>query len=374
MKIAIVHYWWLANRGGESVISALIDLFPTADLYFHVYEKKTVREALGSRHKGKIYTTFISQIPFSKKLYQRYLPLMPIALESLDLTSYDIVLSSESGPAKGVITRPDALHLCYCHSPMRYLWDLHHEYNRNAGLFKKVAFKYICHKMRIWDQLSANRVDVFVANSNFVAQRIQKYYRRSSLVVNPPVNVGHFSPNETRLDYYLCLGQLVGYKRVDLAVDAFNKLGKLLVVIGEGEEFKGLLARKKANVSLIGRQQFAVVKHRLETCRALIFPGVEDFGIVPVEAMASGAPVIAFGQGGILDSVVDGVNGVLFNEQTVDSLVEAVGSFELRRANFDPLVNRQRAMEFDKSVFLVRIEKIISESFRGNKVPTVKNK
>jgi glycosyltransferase involved in cell wall biosynthesis len=359
MKVAVVHYWWLSNRGGEAVVSALIELFPHADLFVHVCDEALVRETLGPNFKGRIITSFISRLPGAKRHYQKYLPFMPMALEQLDLSAYDLVISSESGPAKGVVTRPDAMHICYCHSPMRYVWDMYHEYVSRAGRLVRTLFPAIAHWLRVWDRVAADRVDVFVANSSFIAARIRKFYRREAEIIFPPVSTAAFSHEQPRGDYYLCLGQLVAYKRADIAVDAFNRLQLPLVVIGEGETFDELKARAGANVTFLGRQPFSVVKQHLEHCKGLIFPGVEDFGIVPVEAMASGAPVIAYGRGGALDTVVDGQTGILFHEQTVDALADAVRKVESGAVRFAPEVLRRHALGFDKEIFKQRIRALV---------------
>lgn len=359
MKVAIVHYWWLSNRGGEAVCSALVELFPEADLYIHVCNEKMVRQSLPANFRGQIHTTFISRLPGARKHYQKYLPLMPLALEQLDLSEYDLILSSESGPAKGVITRPDALHICYCHSPMRYVWDMYHEYQAGAGRIVRMLFPWIAHRLRAWDRLSADRVDHFVANSKFVASRIKKFYHREAEVIYPPVNTSDFSPDAQRGDFYLCLGQLVAYKRADLAVEAFNRLGLPLIVIGEGELFDSLQAKAQPNVRLMGRQPFPVIKDLLQRCRGLVFPGMEDFGIVPVEAMAAGAPVIAYGKGGALETVIHGKTGILFGEQSVEALMQAVQQLENGEYKFAPVLLHEHAATFDKSVFKQRIKNFI---------------
>lgn len=360
MKVAIVHYWWLSNRGGEAVVAALLELFPDADLFVHVCDEALVRETLGPSFKGRIITSFISRLPGAKRHYQKYLPLMPLALEQLDLTEYDVVISSESGPAKGVVTRPDAVHICYCHSPMRYVWDMYHEYVGRAGRLVRTLFPAIAHWLRVWDRVTADRVDVFVANSSFIAARIRKFYRRDAEIIYPPVATASFSHQQERGDYYLCLGQLVAYKRADIAVDAFSHLRLPLVVIGEGETLNELKARAAPNVKFLGRQPFSVVKEHLERCKGLIFPGVEDFGIVPVEAMASGAPVIAYGRGGALDTVVDGKTGVLFHEQSVDALMDAVRQVENADIRFEPEVLRQHALSFDRQFFKQRVSELVA--------------
>lgn len=356
MKVAIVHYWWLSNRGGEAVCTALVELFPHADLFIHVCNEDVVRQALPANFSGQIHTTFISRLPKAKKHYQKYLPFMPLALEQLDLSAYDLVLSSESGPAKGVITRPDALHVCYCHSPMRYVWDMYHEYLAGAGRLVRTLFPLVAHWLRVWDRQSADRVDHFIANSGFVAARIAKFYRRDAEVIYPPVNTSEFNPDQPRGDFYLCLGQLVGYKRADLAVEAFNRLGLPLVVVGEGELQERLKAIAGPNISLLGRRPFAEIRDLLQRCRALVFPGLEDFGIVPVEAMAAGAPVIAYGKGGALETVIHGKTGLLFSEQTAEALIAAVQQLESGAVHFDPALLHAHAATFDKSLFKQQIE------------------
>ncbi len=355
MRIAIIHYWWLTNRGGEAVVAELIALYPHADLFIHVCDEELVRRTLGKEFKGKIITSFISKLPGHIKNYQKYLPLMPLALEQIDMTSYDLVISSESGPAKGVITRPDTLHVCYCHSPMRYLWDMYHDYMKNSGKIVRFVFPIIAHWMRVWDRVSSDRVDLFIANSSFIESRIKKYYRRESQVIHPPVNVTKFEHSRCRGEFYLYLGQLVAYKRPDLAVNAFNLLNLPLIVIGEGDLLEGLRNIAKSNIIFLGRQSFDSVRHHLERCKGLIFPGIEDFGIVPVEAMASGAPVLAYGRGGVLDTVIDGKTGILFKEQNVNSIVAAVKLIEDGEINFDPNILHAHALKFDKTVFKAKI-------------------
>lgn len=367
MKIAIVHYWWLSNRGGEAVCLAISELFPSADIYVHVYNEQLLLRSLSSSFKGDIFGSLISRLPFAKKNYQKYLPLMPLALEQLDFSDYDLIISSESGPAKGVITRPDAVHICYCHSPMRYIWDMYHEYRNSAGRLIKLLFPFIAHRLRMWDRLSADRVDHFIANSSFVASRIRKFYRRESEVIFPPVNVSEFSAEEPREGFYLSLGQLVPYKRADLAVEAFNRLNLPLVVVGEGELHKELKAKAGPNIEVMGRQPFDVIRDLLQRCRGLIFPGVEDFGIVPVEAMASGAPVIAYAKGGALETVIDGETGIHFHEQTVEALMDAVGKLERGEVVFDPKVLRCHAEKFSKERFKQQIQQFIDERLKeGN--------
>lgn len=367
MKVALLHYWWLSNRGGEAVCSVIADLFPDLDIYVHVHEQKVIYDSLPNNFRGSIKNTFISRLPGSKNHYQKYLPLMPLALEQIDLSDYDLIISSESGPAKGVITRPDAVHICYCHSPMRYVWDMYHEYRNSAGLLIRTLFPLIAHKLRMWDRLSADRVDHFVANSSFVASRIRKFYRRESQVIFPPVNVSEFSAESARDDFYLSLGQLVPYKRADLTVEAFNRLDLPLMVVGEGELYQSLKSKAGPNVTVMGRQPFEVIRDLLQRCKGLIFPGVEDFGIVPVEAMASGAPVIAYAKGGALETVIDGKTGIHFHEQTVEGLMDAVGKLERGDVEFDPKELRTHAEKFSKERFKQQMQEFIEQCLKeGN--------
>ncbi|MEM6625331.1 MAG: glycosyltransferase [Pseudomonadota bacterium] len=351
MRTAFIHYWLTKMRGGERVLETLSEMLPDADIFTHVLDRKNISSQLLSHN---IDTTFIDKLPFARTHYQKYLPLMPRALEELDLQDFDLVISSESGPAKGVIPRPDALHVCYCHTPMRYIWDHYNPYLRNAGFATRIAFPHIAHKLRMLDVSSAARVDVFAANSNHVAKRLEKYYRRDSVVVHPPVDVDAFSPVESHEveDAYLAAGELVAYKRFDIAVEAFTKSGRKLVVIGDGEERKTLEKMAGPNIEFRGRVPFEELKSAFAKHRALVFPGEEDFGIVPVEVMASGRPVIAYGRGGALDTVNEETSGVFFDEATADSLNNAIERFEREfEPAFKPLKAIQHARQFSPEVF-----------------------
>jgi glycosyltransferase involved in cell wall biosynthesis len=356
MRVALIHYWLINMRGGERVLKALCEMFPQADIFTHVYDPARTSEAI-RRHR--ITTTSIAKLPFARKHYQKYLGLMPRALEELDLRGYDLVISSESGPAKGVIPMPGAVHLCYCHSPMRYIWDLYHEYQGSAGFLARQVFPRVAHSLRTWDVTASARVDQFVANSSFVASRINKYYRRDSEVIHPPVAVEDFetTPLAPPADYYLAAGEFVGYKRFDLAVDAFTRMGRKLVVIGDGEQRKALEKRAGPNVTFLGRVPFPVLKQHFAAARALIFPGEEDFGMVPVEVMAAGRPVIALARGGALDTVKEGVSGTLFSDPSIDGLIDAVARFEAQ--SFDPLALRAHARQFGPDVFRTRMTKVL---------------
>ena len=354
MKVAIVHYWLLGMRGGEKVLESLCRIFPQADIFTHVLDAGNISPAI-ARHT--IRTTMIARLPFAKTWYKRYLPLMPFALEQLDLRGYDLVISSESGPAKGVLTDSGCVHVCYCHSPMRYLWDLYQDYLQNAGFLTSMALRLFATKLRIWDYASAARVDHFIANSFNVARRIEKHYRRTAEVVHPPVDIARFRPIDGKYKSaspdapYVMLGELVRYKRTDLAVQAFNVSGRQLVVIGDGEDAHRLRAMAKPNIHFASRQDDASVVRLLGESRGLIFPGEEDFGIVPLEAMACGRPVVAYGRGGALETVQDGVTGVFFQEQTPEALNEAVERLENNYNHFDTQTIADRAASFDVREF-----------------------
>lgn len=354
MKVAIIHYWLVSRRGGEQVLEALCGLFPDADIYTHVVDPVVLSPVL-QRHR--IRTTFINRLPVARRLYRRYLPLMPLALEQLDLRAYDLIISLESGPAKGVIVRPEALHVCYCLSPMRYLWDLYPDYLASAGRLTRWAMPWPMHRLRQWDRLAADRVDHFIAISRFVARRIEKYYRRSADVIHPPVATERWlvDPPPPRESFYLVAGQLIAYKRVDLAIEACNRLCRPLIVIGEGSEMSRLRRLAGPTISLLGRQSDAVLRDHYARCRALLFPGIEDFGLVPVEAMAAGAPVIALRAGGVLETVVEGETGRFFDQPTVDALSEAIVAFEQHPLEYAPERMRQHATCFDKQVFAERM-------------------
>jgi glycosyltransferase involved in cell wall biosynthesis len=359
VKVALVHYWLVGMRGGEKVLEALCELYPEADIYTHVLDRSSLSPTL---LKHRISTTFIDRLPQATRWYQKYLPLMPMALEQLDLTDYDLVISSESGPAKGIITSPTATHICYCHSPMRYVWDMYHEYLASAGAISRFLMRPLIHYLKIWDYASAARVDHFVANSNYVAARINKFYRRDAEVVHPPVATGEFSPDDEREDYYLMVGQLVAYKRPDLAVEAFSRMGKRLLVIGDGEQAGALRAMASANIEFLGWQSIEEIKRRYARCQALIFPGVEDFGIVPLEATASGRPVIAFARGGALETVRDEVTGLFFREQTVAGLIEAVEAFERDPERFEVEAMVDWAERFSGDRFKREMQSIIERA------------
>lgn len=341
-KIAIVHDW-LTNMGGaEKVIESFINIYPEAPIYTLMVNKGNLSEKFQDR---EIIPSFLQKKMSKKKPnHQKFLPFMPMAFESFDLNEYDVILSSTSSCAKGVVTRPDTVHICYCHTPMRYAWEFYYEYTENIGGLKKKLLKYAMNYIRLWDRVAADRVDYFIANSQYVANRIWKHYRRKSTVIYPPVNTEYYTPEGEKEEIYLCLSRLVKYKKVDLAVEAFNRIGKKLVVIGGGEQLDYLKSIAKPNIIFLRRQPDEVVREYYRKCKAFIFPGEEDFGITPVEAQACGTPVIAYGKGGATETVIDGITGVFFKEQTEESLIDAVDRFE--KISIDSGVCRENAEKF----------------------------
>ena len=355
MRTALLHYWLTNVRGGEKVLAALGEMFPEADVFTHAYVRAKMA-GLFERHR--VTESFIARLPLGRKHPQAYLPLMPAASRSLKLDGYDLIVSSESGPAKGIRKPAGARHVCYCHTPMRYLWDMHDAYYRTAGVCGKLAMKLFTPYLRREDLRSADAVDEFVANSAFVAERIKRIYGRDSVVVHPPVDVEFFSATASSGElpfggeYYLCAGELRDYKRPDLAVGAALRMNRNLVVVGDGRLRRALTkaAGPRGNVLFLGRVSDDRLRSLMAGARALLFPGVEDFGIVPVEAQAAGTPVVAFGMGGALETVDCGKSGLFFKEETVESLCGAIEEFESR--SWSDGACRENAMRFTRQAFM----------------------
>lgn len=361
MKIAIAHDW-LTNMGGaENVVINFTEIYPDAPVYTTVYNPNKLDQSL---KRINVKTTFLQKIKGANKKHQSLLPLMPIAWEQLDFNEYDVVLSSSSSCAKGLVTSPDTMHVCYCHTPMRYAWEFYNEYleREKIGFFKSKLIPIIMNYIRIWDVTSANRVDYFIANSENVAKRIRKHYRRDAVVIHPPVRASYFNISDIDEDYFLIVSRLVPYKRIDLAVEAFNELGLPLIVIGQGPQLEYLQSIAKDNVKLLGRQPDDVIKEYYAKCRAFIFPGEEDFGITPLEAQASGRPVIAYGKGGVLETVIDGKTGIFFKNQTKEDLIDAVKKLETM--TFDKRTVREHALKFDEEIFKQKISDFITEKLK----------
>ncbi len=364
MKTAVVHEWLVTYAGSERVCEQMLLLYPQADLFSLVnFLPEDLRFFI--QHRA-VHTSFLQNLPLAHKHFRSYLPLMPLAIEQFDLTPYDLVLSSHHAVAKGVLTRADQLHISYVHTPVRYAWDLQQQYLQGAGLKQglgRMVVQMVLHYLRLWDVAAANRVDHFVANSHYVARRIWKTYRRRATVIYPPVAIARFHPHAKREDFYLTLSRFVPYKRVDLVVEAFTRLGLPLVVIGDGPDWSRVCSLAGPNIQLLGHQPDAVVEDYMQRCKAFVFAAAEDFGITLVEAQAAGAPVIAFGRGGAAETVIPGKTGLLFPEQTVESLVNAVEIYASGAYSFHPEVLRQHAEQFAPERFRSQLSRLIEQKW-----------
>jgi glycosyltransferase involved in cell wall biosynthesis len=359
MTVALVHDYLNQYGGAERVLEALHAIYPTAPVYTSIYAPRT----MPALYRGwDIRTSFMQRLPGVTKLHQLYLPVYPIAFETFDLTSYDVVLSSSSAFAKGVITEAETLHVCYCHSPMRFVWN-YHDYVKGEKMASKLArvLPLVLNYVRLWDEVSARRVDAYIANSQVVARRILKRYGQRATIINPPVNTGLYTPNPggKHGDYFLIVSRLIPYKRINIAIEAFNRLGLPLKIVGKGRQEAELRALAKPNIEFVGRVADDELKKLYADCKAYIFPGQEDFGISPLEAQASGRPVIAYGAGGALETVVPSITGEFFTEQNAEALAEVVSHFDDKR--YDPTLIRRHAEGFDVEVFKRKIAAFIAE-------------
>lgn len=368
-NIGIVADWLVTYAGAEKVLAELFNIYPEATLYSVIdFLSDKDREKIGG---VKANTTFIQKMPYAKNKYQKYLPILPFAIEQLDVSCHDVIISSSHAVAKGVLTGPDQLHISYVHSPIRYAWDLQHQYLKNAGLssgLKGMMAKYFLSKMRIWDYRTANGVDHFIANSHFIARRIKKVYGRSADVIYPPVNVDKFVINEKKDEYYLTASRMVPYKRIDLIVEAFSHMpDKKLVVIGDGSEMKKVKSLAGRNVEILGYQDDDTLINYMKNAKAFVFCAEEDFGITPVEAQACGTPVIAFGKGGSLETIIPIGNrnstGVFFDSQNVKSIINAVELFEKNKHEFSPLSCRKNSERFSEQRFRIEMNEYVSNKW-----------
>jgi len=354
-----VHDWLTGMRGGEKVLEALCDIFPSADIYTLVHIKGSVSEIIESK---KIYTSFLQKFPNIEKYYRYYLPLMPFAIKQFDLSSYDLVISSSHCVAKGVKVGKNTLHICYCHTPMRYIWDMYDLYfgkNSKANVITKVLMKFLRKPLQSWDIKSSKNVDYFIANSYNVKERIKRIYNCDAEVVYPPVDTDFFVPSlNSKGDYYLVVSAFAPYKKVDIVIEAFNELKLPLKIIGSGqqEDYLKSLAKTK-NIEFLGWVENGDLRYYYQNSKALIFPTEEDFGIVPVEAQACGVPVVAYKKGGALETVVDGETGLFFDDQTPQSIIKAIEKFE--KLKFDKQKIRNNALKFSKQVFVEKIKGLL---------------
>ncbi|KJS12082.1 MAG: glycosyl transferase [Peptococcaceae bacterium BRH_c8a] len=361
MKIALVHDWLTNYGGAEKVIESFHSVFPAAPVYTLFYDQNRLPDSFKVMD---IRTSFLQKVPFGHKKHQWFLQFMPLAVEQFNLSEYDLVLSSSSCCAKGVITGTGTCHICYCNTPMRYAWDFYHEYTDKKGMLMRSYIALQMNRIRQWDRVSADRVDYFLANSCHIAGRIKKHYRRDSNVIYPPVNTNFYHLNGDEKKFFLCGGRLVGYKRIDLAVEAFSRLKLPLWVVGDGEEYKNLKKMAGACVKFLGKVEDTELRSLYQQCRAFIFSGLEDFGIMPLEAQSCGRPVIAFGGGGALETVIEGQTGLFFEEQTVDSLMNAVKNFIKLEAGFSPKVIVAHANHYSEKRFVLEIKEFVTQKYQ----------
>jgi glycosyltransferase involved in cell wall biosynthesis len=370
MKVALVHDWLAEYGGGEKVFAVIYSLFPDADIYTLIYNESSLVKLNIPKHK--VTASFIQRLPFAGKKYRNYLSLFTKAIESFDLSNYDLIISSSSCIAKGVLSHAGQLHICYCHSPVRYAWDLYFQYLNHSGLNAmnpmSIYVKYVLHKLRVWDIISSNRVDHFISNSNYIRQRIFKIYRREATTIYPPVSVYDFSSHSLKDNYYFTCSRLVSYKKIDLIAESFTHLpDKKLIIIGAGPERKKIERMKTPNIEILGYQPFSVMKKYMERAQAFIFAADEDFGIAPVEAQACGTPVIAFAKGGSLETVKENETGLFFYEQSPNAIIDAIIRFE--KQEFDHRIIRQHAEQFSEERFKREFKDFVLNKFHTRYSP-----
>lgn len=365
LRVAVVHDWLTGMRGGEKVLEAILSIYPDAELFTLLYKKDSVSDFIKNR---PIHTSFIDSLPLKNRFYRHYLPLFPSAIETFDFHGFDLVISSSHCVAKGVIVPPGVPHISFIHSPMRYVWDMTSDYfpfthrdGKSGGLFNRMVFPFFANYLRMWDASSAPRVDRYVTNSSFVRDRVRRFYGRDAAVVFPPcIDAKDLKlPSQKREDFYLVVSALVPYKRIDLALDAFRENGRKLIVVGDGPEYKKLVRSGAPNIEFAGKVPWKEIESLYERARGLIFPGVEDFGIVPVEAQARGCPVIAYGRGGALETVARDT-GVFFYSQTKEALAQAVAASEARK--YRPEAFRKNAGRFTTEAFIAKMKQEIKKT------------
>jgi len=364
MKIALVHDYLVQYGGAEGVLQAFREVFPEAPIYTLIHDRESVH---GCFDDARVHTSFLQRLPGARQAHRIFPLLMPGAIEQFDFSGYDVVLSDSASFAKGVLTGPETLHISYIHTPMRYAWDDCQKYTEDFGFPRLVrrVVPFLMNPLRLWDRASADRPDLVLANSGFVARRIRKYFRRESLVIPPPVNTGRFHVSKEHGDYFLMVGRLIAYKRFDIAVEAFTRLGIPLKIAGRGPELSRLQKMAGPNIEFLGRVSDEDLSRYYAECRAFIFPQEEDFGIVAMEALSSGRPVIAYRGGDIEERIEDGVSGLFFDRQTPEAVMEAVSRFD--DTVFDPERIREKALPFDKEVFKRKIREYVEEALAGKR-------
>jgi len=361
MKTAIVHDWLMGIGGAERVLEEILKLYPAPVFTLFQNTKNILSESI---QNADVRHSFIQKMPFTQQFYRNYLPLYPLAIERFDLKEYDLIISSSHAVAKGIKTRRDQLHICYCHTPMRYAWDLEKQYLESVGTFKAMAARQVLKFLRKWDFDSVPRVDAFIANSKYVAQRIERLYNREAVVIYPPISTSLFSAKDSKEDFYLSVSRLVPYKRVDLIVEAFNQMpSKKIKIVGAGPELEKLRKKTQCNIEFLGFQPDEIVRELYASAKGFIFAAEEDFGIAPLEAQASGTPVIAYGQGGALETVIPETTGLFFYEQSVQSLITAVEEFE--KISWNGKVIRSHSEKFGVDRFKKEFKQFIDQQWEG---------
>lgn len=365
-----MHEWFVDYMGSEKCVESFNNIYPESDVFALIdflndYDRQKILKGKKSK------TSFIQKLPKARTSYRTYLPLFPLAVEQLDISKYDVIISSSHSVAKGVLSNSKQLHICYCHTPMRYAWDLYHQYIFESGLQKGIrgaVAKYFLHKIRMWDYISSQRVDHFVANSNYIAKRIKKVYGRDADVIYPPVDVDRFQLTKGKDDYYLIVARFVPYKKVDIVVEAFSKMpDRKLIVIGNGPDEEKIKITAASNIEFKEYQSESDLTKFMQNAKAFIYAAEEDFGITIVEAQAAGTPVIAYGLGGANETVIQGKTGILFPEQTVDSLISAVDKFERECKNYDSEFIHSHALQFSRDVFEKRFDEYVTEKLNEHK-------
>ena len=365
MKKALIHDWFSTYAGAEKCVESFTNVWDDFEIYGLI-------DFLSDANRDKIlkgkyaHTSFVQKIPSAKKKYRNYLPLFPFAIEQFDLSSYDVVLSSSHAVAKGVLTHSNQLHISYVHTPIRYAWDLYHQYLHESGLnhgLKGILAKYFLYKIRLWDVSTANRVDHYIANSHYIARRIKKAYGKSSDVIYPPVDIDKFALRESKSDFYLTASRMVPYKKIDLIVEAFSQTDKKLLVIGDGPDMGKIKSKASKNIELLGFLDDKTMADLMGQAKAFVFAAEEDFGITPVEAQACGTPVICFGRGGTLETVREGISGLYFMEQNIRELLAAVDRFEQSYDKFDPIKIRENSLKFSRTRFEYEIKSYVEKKY-----------
>lgn len=370
MKVAIIQEWLVTVGGSDKVVKAILDVFPDADI-FTLVANKEICDELGIPW-NKVHTSFIQKMPLGKKKHRAYLPLFPFAIEQFDLRGYDVVISSSHCVAKGVLTKAEQLHISYVHSPIRYCWDMYNEYLEESNLYKGLKswlVRMMLHPVRKFDAITANRVDYYISNSDYVGQRIRKTYRRNATTIHPNIDISNFELCTDKQEYYLASSRLVAYKKIDIIIEAFNQMpDKKLIVVGGGPNLETYKKLAKGNVTIMGYQPFDVLKERMQHAKAFVFAADEDFGMIPIEAQSCGTPVIAYGHGGSLETVCEGKTGLFFNNQTTDAIIEAVNRFEkMGNQPFSPYDCREWAEKFSEERFKKEIYEFVMEKYKDFK-------